>query len=112
MPEPILRATPSPVELRRELEQLIVADLLGPAGGENESLTDPRERVSARYLVGMLAPRGTVAIEPGRNDGAGVDGQDTAAESATGADLAAQSALFPSAFGLTFAVVQSGRAHV
>ena len=96
---------PSPAELRRELEQLIASDLLGPAGGEHEILTDPRERVSARYLVGMLAPRGTVAIEPGRLDDAGVDGDTGGSEATTGADLTAQSALFPSSFGLTFAAI-------
>ncbi len=95
----------SPVAIRRELEELIRRDLLGPAAGENETLTDPRERVSARYLVGMLAPRGTVAVEPGRNDDAGVDGEDGAGEPGAGADLAAQAALFPSSFGLTFAVL-------
>ena len=47
----------TPVELRQELHDLIVADLVGPAGGEREVLADPRERVSVRYLAGMLAPR-------------------------------------------------------
>jgi hypothetical protein len=95
----------SPTELRREFHDLIVADLLGPAGGDHETLADRRERVSARYLVGMLAPRGTVAVEPGRLDDAGVDGEDGGSEAASGADLAAQASLFPSSIGLTFAVL-------
>jgi hypothetical protein len=95
----------SPIELRRELHDLIVADLLGPAGGEHETLTDPRERVSARYLAGMLAPCGTVAVEPGRLDDAGVDGEEGGNESGSGSDLVAQSSLFPSSIGLTFAVL-------
>ena len=68
--------TATPVDLRRELHDLIVADLLGPAGGEREVLADPRERVSVRYLVGMLAPRGTIAFDAARHDRAAVDGDD------------------------------------
>lgn len=43
----------SKVEIRENLEDLIVRDLLGPWDGEDESLkTSPK----SRYLVGMLAP--------------------------------------------------------
>jgi hypothetical protein len=93
MAEPLSTPT-TPSQLRAELRDLIRLDLLGPAGGENEVLADPRERVSARYLVGMLAPRGTVASDPGRQDGAGVQEGDDATDVSSGADLAAQSALF------------------
>jgi len=94
----------TPVDLRRELHELITADLLGPAGGEREVLADPRERVSVRYLIGMLAPRGTVAFDPARHDHAAVDGDDAIGDPAEGEDAAAQPALFASSFGMTFAV--------
>ena len=94
----------TPVDLRRELHDPIVADLLGPAGGEREVLADPRERVSVRYLVGMLAPRGTIAFDAARHNRAAVDGDDAIGNHAEGDDAAAKPALFASSFGMTFAV--------
>ena len=41
-------------------------------------MTDPRERVSTRYLLGMLAPKGVLATEPGRHDDGGTVGEDAA----------------------------------
>lgn len=96
--------TVPPVDVRRELHDLIKADLLGPAGGEREVLADPRERVSVRYLVGMLAPRGTIAFDPARHDRAAVDGDDAISDPTEGDDVAAKPALFASSFGMTFAV--------
>lgn len=46
---------PDPFTIRDELETLIVRDLLGPAGGEQEEVHEVSVR--DRYLVGMLAPR-------------------------------------------------------
>jgi hypothetical protein len=51
---PVLRV-PSPRELRAELEQIVLRDLLSPAGGPTEELGE--RSVRDRYLVGMLAPR-------------------------------------------------------
>ena len=45
---------PSQTQLRAELEQMVIGDLLGPSGGESEELTERSVRV--RYLVGVLAP--------------------------------------------------------
>ena len=58
---------PSPVEIRDELLSLVVGDLLGPAGGEDEEIPG-RERVRDRYVLGTLAPKGTVALDPERSD--------------------------------------------
>jgi hypothetical protein len=47
----------TPVEhprLRAELEAMVLGDLLGPAGGPDEELTE--RTVRDRYLVGVLAP--------------------------------------------------------
>jgi hypothetical protein len=51
----VLNSTPSPVALRAMLEEMVVGDLLGPAGGPDEELTE--RNVRDRYLVGVLAPR-------------------------------------------------------
>jgi len=96
-------AAPSPATLRRELLDLVVGDLLGPAGGERETL-DGRERVAVRYLLGMLAPRGTIAADPARVDRHDVAEVDGRGEGPGDDDLVAQATLFPSSFGLTFAV--------
>jgi hypothetical protein len=51
----VLSPVPSPVQLRAMLEEMVVGDLLGPAGGPEEELTE--RNVRDRYLVGVLAPR-------------------------------------------------------
>jgi hypothetical protein len=49
----VLENTPSAVQLRAMLEEMVGSDLLGPAGGPEE---EPTERnVRDRYLVGVLA---------------------------------------------------------
>src|SRR5258708_1407510 len=65
---------PTEAGIRDELHRLVLADLHGPLGGETEEFS---ERPSERYIVGRLAPDGTV-IEP--------DTQDESADSG-GADL-------------------------
>ncbi|MCX9193425.1 hypothetical protein C3Y87_18880 [Carbonactinospora thermoautotrophica] len=61
-----LSAGPQPVEVRRRLEELVVRDLLGPIGGETEQMPS-RERPTEYYILGRLAPRGTL-IDPGGQD--------------------------------------------
>ena len=48
------QSQPSQHQLRAELEHMVLGDLLGPAGGENEELTE--RTVRDRYLVGVFAP--------------------------------------------------------
>src|SRR5205823_6547191 len=104
VPDPTLPLAPAPAEIRRELEQLVLGDLLGPAGGDDETLPG-RVRVRDRYLVGMLAPAGTLAVDPERADGAAVNGDTAPAEDSSLDDrTAAQPNLFPSSFGLTCVV--------
>ena len=79
----------SPWGLRAELVKRVTADLLGPLEGDCEviegyqkpdSAWSPPGRVRDRYLVGMLAPKGTVAADPERDDDVGPeDGDDTGA---------------------------------
>jgi hypothetical protein len=75
---------PSPRELRAELEQIVIRDLLGPAGGPAEELDE--RSVRDRYLVGMLAPRGQL-LRPEQSDelataGAGTAGEQTRRDAA------------------------------
>ena len=51
----LLESIPSPMKIRAELEQMVLADLLGPVGGPEEEIDEPSVR--DRYLVGMLAPK-------------------------------------------------------
>ena len=53
-----LKNIKTPLELRTELHKMVVADLLGPAGGEDETVDEPTVR--SRYVVGLLAPKGCV----------------------------------------------------
>lgn len=73
-------STPSPWDLRADLVSRVTADLLGPLDGENEVIRGYQlesgrwsspGRVRDRYLVGMLATKGTVAADPERDDEAG-----------------------------------------
>ena len=50
----VLQTTPSPLQLRDMLEEMVVNDLLGPSKPDEE--IDERN-VHDRYLVGTLAPR-------------------------------------------------------
>ena len=77
----------SPWGLREELVRRVTADLLGPLGGDEEVLRGYQRddglwsspgRVRDRYLVGVLAPKGTVAVDPERDDDVGPEeGDDT-----------------------------------
>ena len=78
---------PSPWDLRADLVARITADLLGPLEGENEVIRGYQRpdgkwsspgRVRDRYLVGMLAPKGTVAVDPERDDDIGPEEGDDA----------------------------------
>lgn len=98
-------APPAPAELRAELEQLVIGDLLGPAEGELERL-DARQlrRMRDRYLLGRLAPRASQGLDPERNDDGGVEGDGSVEEAAGDRDGARGASMFPSAFGLSFVV--------
>lgn len=88
-------------DMREQLHQAVVRDLLGPALGLDEEMYGTSVR--DRYLVGKLAPKETL-IEEGEVDdlsqGSDDGGDDGAPEPAT---LLSQS-IVPSSFGLTFCV--------
>ena len=70
----VVLETPDEAAIRDELHHLVLADLHGPLGGETEEFGS--ERPTDRYIVGRLAPDGTV-IEPDTQDeSADTDGAD------------------------------------
>ena len=94
----------APATIRGELERLIVTDLLGPSD-PHERLPGVRSPVREWYLVGMLAPKGTV-VDPSRGDGD--DLQDDHEGGAPGPDdRPAKVVLFPSSAGFSAAVDRS-----
>lgn len=98
IPDP---ATTSRNDLRAELERLVINELLGPAGGADEVVDEATVR--GRYLVGMLAPRGSSGIPEEYDDGdlSGADGEDGTTDAPP---PKATTAMLPSSIGLTFAV--------
>ena len=88
-------------EVRDMLEDLVVRDLLGPAGGPEEEVIE--DRVRERYLVGMLAPR-RVSVEGTEIDEIAVAGTDSYDEGKTEQGVAQSGTMFPSSMGMTFAV--------
>ncbi len=99
-PEPQVLAPPPPEEIRAELEQLLLSNIVGPEGGEHEELPGTIQ-VRDHYLVGMLAPK-QVTVSPQQMDELAVEGSADAEEATP--DLAAPSgpSLFPSSLGMTF----------
>ena len=101
-----LLAAPSPRELREELQAMVRADLLGPAGGPEEEVGEEAQNVRDRYILGILAPRHRIQkeeSEPGGDElaqGGGADGDDGSPD--TGAPQ--KGTMFPSSLGFTFHV--------
>ncbi len=82
---------------------MVIRDLLGPAGGPDEELNQYEDHAYQRYLVGMLAPKGS-EIAGGELDelatGDGDEGEDGVPESG----VPAGGTYFPSSLGLSFVV--------
>lgn len=93
-------------QLRAELEGKVLLDLLGPAGGPEEIVTEVSVR--DRYLVGLLAPKGQSALPEEMDEAptAGIDDEDGITE----APPPKAATMLPSSIGLTFAVSREARA--
>ena len=111
----ILQSICSQHQLRAELETMVLGDLLGPAGGESEELTE--RTVRDRYLVGVLAPsrNANAAAKPSVDeeddeeiphipDELSEGGRDTADDGKTDTDIPVTQAHLPSSFGMSFCV--------
>jgi len=124
MSQNALSKPPSPLQLRDELETMVLKELLGPGSSEEEIVESP----GTRYFVGVLAPRkrakaGAAPIqsaavqtpladdEEADADGEILDGdelalggRDTSQDGTTDLAPAQDKALIPSSFGMTFSV--------
>lgn len=94
-------ATPSPLELRAELDKLVRQDLLGPAGGEHEEVEE--SSVRGRYIVGLLAPKGQT-LPPDEEEPVAVDGADDGQDGQADTAVSQTPSMLPSSIGLTFTV--------
>jgi hypothetical protein len=100
---------PTPHAIRDELMAMIVNDLLGPAGGPEEELDQREDRVTGRYLVGMLAPKST-PVEAEEQDTLGTDDTDDPEVGATDASTPPAATFFPNSIGMSFVVESESKA--
>ena len=104
-------------QIREDLLAIAIRDLLGPAGGQEEEIDEPRVR--ERYLTGMLAPRkqeigdeetdeppkeGDLSIDPSEQDELAAAGPGSAEEGTPERGATSSPTLFPCSFGLSFCV--------
>ena len=93
---------PAPSQLRKDLRDLVLNDLRGPAGGEYEEVAE--SRVGERYLVGSLAPKGArLAIEDD-DDLTTAGDDDEEPDGAATPDAKSAIWMLPTSFGLSFMV--------
>ncbi|MCG3145305.1 MAG: hypothetical protein HONDAALG_02894 [Gammaproteobacteria bacterium] len=97
----LLQSIPSPMRIRAELEEMVLNDLLGPADGPAEEVTE--QSVRDRYLVGMLAPT-QQNLSPEEFDELPAGGSGTAEEGNPEYTGPTAKTLFPSSFGMTFCI--------
>ncbi len=93
----------STAALREEFLELVRRDLLGPAGGPQEIVTE--NSVRDRYMVGVLAPlkQSEELPSPEQFDELAVDGEASGEDGAVESSTPASSAnLTPSSFGMSF----------
>jgi len=123
MSQTALPKPPSPLQLRDELETMVLKELLGPGSPEEELIESP----GTRYFVGVLAPRkrATVGAVPAKaavvppppaedeaetndeildGDDLALGGKDTTQDGTTDQAPAQDKALIPSSFGMTFSL--------
>jgi hypothetical protein len=118
MSDSVLSRPRSPCELRATLEEMVIADLLGPAGGAEEEIDE--RNVRDRYLVGVLAPRRQQQEPQAKRDDDDEDedipaipdelsegGADTVDDGNTDKDVPIVKAHLPSSFGMSFCVDKS-----
>ena len=104
--QPVL-VPPPPAEIRAELEQLFLKNIVGPEGGEEEELDIKTVRsVSDYYLVGMLAPMHRM-IEMDDKDDLAVDGAGGAEGQSPDISAPTARSLLPSSVGMTFGVADN-----
>ena len=93
----------TPNDIRNELTDMVIRDLLGPAGGPDEELSQYEDHAYQRYLVGMLAPKAS-EVSGGELDELAAGDGDEGEEGAPESGVPAGSTYFPSSMGLSFVV--------
>ena len=101
----------TPHAIRDELTEMVVNDLLGPAGGPEEELDQREDRVTGRYLVGMLAPKAT-PVDAGSQDSLGTDQTDDPEVGATDASTPPADTFFPNSIGMSFVLEGEAKAFL
>ncbi len=96
-------AKKTPNDLRDELTDMVIRDLLGPAGGPDEELSQYEDHAYQRYLVGMLAPRDSAIAGSELDELATSDG-DEGEEGAPESGVPAGNTYFPSSMGMSFVI--------
>src|SRR3989442_14850888 len=94
---------PPPSRIRDELTDMVLKDLLGPAGGPSEELDKREDRVRERYLVGVLAPK-AVSVEAGTMGGLGAPEDGDGEGGATDVSAPSANTQVPPSMGKSFLV--------
>jgi len=97
---PVLNV-PTPARLRDMLEDMVLRDLLGPAGGEEEEIEEAR--VHDRYLIGMLAPN-DLQTAPEEQDPLAIAEEGPEESGPADIDATQTPSLNPSSMGMSFCV--------
>jgi hypothetical protein len=92
---------PSARAICAELEQAVLRDLLGPAGGPEEEVNE--DSIRDRYLVEVVAPLGR-RLPPEQDDELAVTEARSPDEAQPESNMAAAMSMFPSSIGLSFIV--------
>lgn len=93
----------TPHDIRDELTIMVVNDLLGPAGGNDEELDQREDHAYGRYLVGLLAPKST-SVECEEMDELASSQKDDTETGATDKAAPAATTFFPNSIGMSFVV--------
>jgi Helicase conserved C-terminal domain len=105
-PRETILKIPTAYEIRAELEEAILKELLGPAGGETEEIDE--DSVQDRYLVGLLAPLHRHSTAPGEQpeeqDELAIADKGNLEEGSTEGSPAPAPSMFPSSLGMSFCV--------
>jgi hypothetical protein len=96
-------AATTPASIRDQLTELVVTDLLGPTGGKDEELDQREDRVTGRYLVGMLAPKSS-PLDAGEQDELGTDESDDPEVGPSERSATSTDTFFPNSIGMSFLV--------
>ena len=99
----------TPHAIRDELTAMVIHDLLGPRAGLREELDQQEDRVTGRYLVGMLAPKST-PVEAEEQDSLATDEMDDSEVGPTDAGTPPAATFYPNSIGMSFVVENAAKA--